>query len=280
MQEPPSQPPSPDEQPRPAPPAPPAASVGTRWGEPGYQGPPDPDRRSRLAVAWILGVVGVAGLVVVALAGFAILYAAGQRQPAPVAGAPSPTVAPQRTVPPSTPGPEPASPTTGASTEPPAPGGSAPFRASNAFYSIRVPDGFQDVTDTYRALHPSERDVVQALAGAPGASPATGSSIVISRLPSGSVRGRSLEQLAAARVRALRRGGASAAGSPRHSSIGPDPAVEVDLTMRSSGRPVYQTQVLCIHDGRLWEIAVAAPLASRSLVTQAWTTVKTGWQWR
>jgi len=87
-----------------------------------------------------------------------------------------------------------------------------------------------------------------------------------------------LDQLAWDRVRALRREGATGASTPRHSSIGPDPAVEVDLTVRSGGQPLRRTQVLCVHDGRVWEIAVTSPAASRNLA--AWTTVKTGWQWQ
>src|SRR6266536_6384449 len=182
--------PTPHEQPPPAPPVPPAAPSappagpppvgpsavprpggGARWGEPGYQAPPDPDRQSRLAVAWIVGILGALGLAVAAVGGFAILYSTGQRQPAPVVGAPFPT-APRPTVPPAPPGQDPTSPTTGANTGPPASGDGSPFRTSNAFYSIRIPDGFQDVTDSYRIQHPSERDTVQALAGRPG-SPAT-----------------------------------------------------------------------------------------------------------
>jgi DcrB len=252
---------------------------GARWGEPGYEGAPDPDRRSRLAVAWIAGILGALGLAVAALVGFAILYSTGQRQPAPVVGAPFPT-APQPTIAPSAPGQDPTSPTTGADSGPPPSGDVAPSRTTNEFYSIRIPDGFQDVTDSYRTQHPTDRDTVQALAGQPGSPVTPDSSIVIARLPNGSARGRSLDELAADQVRALQRGGASGAGAPRHSSIGPDPAVEVDLTLRSGGQPLHRTQVLCVHDGRVWEIAVTSPTGARSLVTQAWNTVKTGWQWQ
>src|SRR6266536_3099975 len=136
--------PTPHEQPPPAPPVPPAAPSappagpppvgpsavprpggGARWGEPGYQAPPDPDRQSRLAVAWIVGILGALGLAVAALGGFAILYAMGQRPPAPVVGAPLPTSAPQPTAPPSTPGEDPTSTTSGAGAEPP-PSGDGP----------------------------------------------------------------------------------------------------------------------------------------------------------
>src|SRR6266508_2719444 len=225
MQDPPRSP-TPHEQPPPAPPVPPAGPSappagpppvgpsavprpggGARWGEPGYQAPPDPDRQSRLAVAWIVGILGALGLAVAALGGFAILYAMGQRPPAPVVGAPFPTSAPQPTAPPSTPGEDPTSTTSGAD------------------------------------------------------------------------RGRSLDQLAADQVRALQHQGASGAGTLRHSTIGADPAVEVDLTIRSGGQPQRRTQVLCTHDGRLWQIAVTSPTGSQGLVTAAWTTVKIGWQW-
>ncbi len=296
MQDPP-RPPTPHEQPPPAPPGPPAGPPapptgppptgpsaaarpggGARWGEPGYQAPPDPNRQSRLAVAWIVGILGALGLAVAALGGFAILYAMGQRQPAPVVGAPFPSSAPQPTAPPSTPGEDPTSTTSGAGAEP-SPSGGAGSRVSNAFYSIRIPDGFEDVTDSYRTQHPAERSTVQAFAGQTGSLVTPDASIVISRLPSGADRGRSLDQLAADQVRALQHEGASGAGTPRHSTIGADPAVEVDLSIRSGGQPQRRTQVLCIHDGRLWQIAVTSPTGSQSQVTAAWTTVKNGWQW-
>lgn len=297
MQDPPRSP-TPHEQPPPAPPVPPAGPSappagpppvgpsavprpggGARWGEPGYQAPPDPDRQSRLAVAWIVGILGALGLAVAALGGFAILYAMGQRQPAPVVGAPFPTSAPQPTAPPSTPGEDPTSTTSGAGAEPPPSGDGPGSRVSNAFYSIRIPDGFEDVTDSYRTQHPAERSTVQALAGQAGSLVTPEASIVISRLPSGTDRGRSLDQLAADQVRALQHQGASGAGTLRHSTIGADPAVEVDLTIRSGGQPQRRTQVLCTHDGRLWQIAVTSPTGSQGLVTAAWTTVKIGWQW-
>ncbi len=296
MQDPP-RPPTPHEQPPPAPPGPPAGPPapptgppptgpsaaarpggGGPWGEPGYQAPPDPNRQSRLAVAWIVGILGALGLAVAALGGFAILYAMGQRQPAPVVGAPFPSSAPQPTAPPSTPGEDPTSTTSGAGAEP-SPSGGAGSRVSNAFYSIRIPDGFEDVTDSYRTQHPAERSTVQAFAGQTGSLVTPDASIVISRLPSGADRGRSLDQLAADQVRALQHEGASGAGTPRHSTIGADPAVEVDLSIRSGGQPQRRTQVLCIHDGRLWQIAVTSPTGSQSQVTAAWTTVKNGWQW-
>src|SRR6266498_3841509 len=153
MQDPPRSP-TPHEQPPPAPPVPPAGPSappagpppvgpsavprpggGARWGEPGYQAPPDPDRQSRLAVAWIVGILGALGLAVAALGGFAILYAMGQRPPAPVVGAPFPTSAPQPTAPPSTPGEDPTSTTSGAGAEPPPSGDGPGSRVSNAFYS-------------------------------------------------------------------------------------------------------------------------------------------------
>jgi hypothetical protein len=225
-----------------------------------------------------VGILGALGLAVAALGGFAILYAMGQRQPAPVVGAPFPSSAPQPTAPPSTPGEDPTSTTSGAGAEP-SPSGGAGSRVSNAFYSIRIPDGFEDVTDSYRTQHPAERSTVQAFAGQTGSLVTPDASIVISRLPSGADRGRSLDQLAADQVRALQHEGASGAGTPRHSTIGADPAVEVDLSIRSGGQPQRRTQVLCIHDGRLWQIAVTSPTGSQSQVTAAWTTVKNGWQW-
>jgi hypothetical protein len=240
----------------------------------------DPGRQSRLAVAWIAGILGGLGLVVAALAGFAILYAMGQRQPAPVVGAPFPTEATQPTTAPQASGQDLGSSTTGPGSLPPPSGGGTPFRTSNAFYSIRIPDGFQDVTDAYRAQHPAERDAVQALVGQPGSAATPDASIVISRLPAGSERGRPLDRLAADRVGVLQRGGAGAAGMPRHSSIGPDLAVEVDLTIRSGGQRLHRTEVLCVHDGRVWDIAVTGPPGSRSHVVQAWTAVKTSWQWQ
>ena len=213
--------------------------------------------------------------------GFAILLATSHRQPAPVAGAPLPTLAPQpTTAPPLAGGQDPAAPTTGADSQAP-PGDEPPSRSTNAYYSIKLPEGFQDVTDGYRGEHPAERNTVQALAGQPGSPATPDSSIVISRLPAGSGGGRSLDRLAADRVRALQRQGASDAGTARHSSIGPDPAVEVDMTVRSGGQPLRRTQVLCIHAGRIWEIAVSRPLGgAQSLAAQAWLTVKTGWQWQ
>src|SRR6266702_1802503 len=167
----------------------------------------------------------------------------------------------------------------GAAAEPPPSGDGPGSRVSNAFYSIRIPDGFEDVTDSYRTQHPAERSTVQAFAGQTGSLVTPDASIVISRLPSGADRGRSLDQLAADQVRALQHEGASGAGTPRHSTIGADPAVEVDLSIRSGGQPQRRTQVLCIHDGRLWQIAVTSPTGSQSQVTAAWTTVKNGWQW-
>src|SRR6266542_3647576 len=179
MQDPPRSP-TPHEQPPSAPPAgpPPVGPSavprpggGARWGEPGYQAPPDPDRQSRLAVAWIVGILGALGLAVAALGGFAILYAMGQRPPAPVVGAPVPT-----------------STTSVAGAEPPPSGDGPGSRVSNAFYSIRIPDGFEDVTDSYRTQHPAERSTVQALAGQAGSLVTPEASIVISRLPSGEHR--------------------------------------------------------------------------------------------
>jgi hypothetical protein len=228
-------------------------------------------------VAWILGILGGLGLVVAALVGFAVLVAMGNREPAPVVGAPFPTSAPQPTPPPPAQDPT-TSTTTGTEPPPSSSGGGLSGRTSNALYSIRIPDGFQDVTSGYLDQHPTEDDTVQALAGQPGSPATPDSTIVISQLPSGADRGRPLDRLAADRVLALERQGATVAGAPRHSSIGPDPAVEVDLTLRSGA--LARTQVLCVHDGRLWEIAVTGPAGSRSLLTQAWTAVKTGWQWR
>jgi hypothetical protein len=192
-----------------------------------------------------------------------------------VTATPFPTTPPQPTLAPSLPGQGPAAPTTSAG----ATDDGAPARSSNGFYSIRIPDGFHDVTDDYRTEHPDEPDTVQALAGRPGSLVTPDASIVISRLPAGAARGRSLDRLAADRVRALQRGGGGDPAATRHSSIGPDPAVEVDLTLPSAGQTLDRTQVLCVHDGRVWEIAVTSRAGSRSLAAQAWTVVKTGWQW-
>jgi hypothetical protein len=217
---------------------------------------------------------------VAALGGFAILFSMGQRQPAPVVGAASPTSAPQpTTAPPVATGQDPTAPTTGAGSGPP--GDGSPSRSTNAYYSIKLPDDFVDVTDRYRGEHPAERDTVQVLAGRPGSPSTPDSSLVISRLPAGSGRGRSLDQLAADRVRVLQREGASRTGTARHSSIGPDPAVEVDMTVRSGGQPLRRTEVLCVHQGRVWEIAVTSPAGGpQSFAARAWFTVKTGWQWQ
>src|SRR6266487_2267396 len=130
--------PPPAEPPPPTPPAPPRAEGpppipasrpggGARWGEPGYVAGPDPDRRSRLAVAWIAGILGALGLVVAALGGFAVLYSTGQRQPAPVVGAPFPT-APQPTIAPSAPGQDPTAPTTRPTATPSRPSPGSPAR--------------------------------------------------------------------------------------------------------------------------------------------------------
>jgi hypothetical protein len=280
-EQPPSTPPAPagGAAPAPEPPGQPGASAPpARWGQPGYQGRPDANRQSRFAVAWILGILGGLGLVLAALVGVSILYWMGNREPAPVVGAPFPTSAPPTA--PSTPGQDPTTSTGTGAEPPPSSGDGAVGRTSNAFYSIRIPDGFQDVTSGYLGQHPADRDTVQVLAGQPGSPAAPDSTIVISQLPSGADRGRSLDRLAADQVRGLQRQGATGAGAPRHSSLGPDPAVEVDLRLRSGAQPLTRTQVLCVHDGRVWEIAVTGPAGSRTLLAEAWTAVKTGWQWR
>jgi len=143
---------------------------------------PDPDRQGRLAVAWIVGIFGVLAMAAIVIGGFAILFATGQRQSATVTGAPFPTTAPAPILPASPSGQDPASPTTGAGSEPPESGNGAPSRSTNEFYSIRIPEGFADVTDSYHSEHPTERDTVQALAAPPGSLSPSESSIVISRL--------------------------------------------------------------------------------------------------
>jgi hypothetical protein len=256
----------------------PRGGPGARWGEPGYQSPPDPNRPTRVAAAWIIGVIGAVLLALIALGGLGvILLAAGQRQDNP-AGQVPPPVGPAPTQAAPATAPDPNAPTTAPGSGPPTSAGGS--RSRNADYSIRLPDGYQDVTDSWRTEHPAEHDAVQVLAGAPGSPATTRSTIVISRLPKGADRGRSLARLMADRLQALHRDGASNSGQPRNTSIGPDPAVEADLTQRTGGELMHRTEVLSIHGGRVWEVSITSPDGTETLAAQAWLTVRNGWQWQ
>ncbi len=249
---------------------------GPRWGEAGYRAPPDTNRSTRVAVAWILGGIGAVVVALFLVVGLAvILLAGGQHQEtstgAAPGGAPFPTDAVPTTATPNGPT------TAPGSAPPPSAGGS---RTRNADYSIRVPDGYQDVTESWRTEHPEDRNAVQVLAGAPGSPATTRSTIVISQLPNGADQGRPLNRLMTDRLRTLRGQGARSAGQPRNTSIGADPAVEADLTQGVSGELTHRTEVLAIHDGRVWEIAVTSPDGSQALAAQAWLTVRNGWQWQ
>jgi hypothetical protein len=251
-----------------------AGRAAARWGEPGYRPPPDPNRRTRVAVAWIVGGIGAVLLALVAVGGLGVilLTASGGRDDstgaAPGAVAPLPTEPTPTTADPNAP-----------TTNPPATSaGGSRFR--NADYSIRLPDGYQDVTDSWRSEHPGDRNAVQVLAGAPGSPATTRSTIVISQLPEGVAQGRSLNRMMADRLRTLKGQGARNSGEPRNTSIGPDPAVEVDLTQRVAGELTHRTEVLAIHRGRVWEIAVTSPDGTQTLAAQAWLTVRNGWQWQ
>ena len=253
----------------------PPSGPGPRWGEAGYRAPPDANRSTRVAVAWIVGGIGAAVLVLFLVVGLAVILLAGghdQESSAPApGGAPFPTDAVPTTVSPS------AATTAPGSAPPTSAGGS---RTRNEDYSIRVPDGYQDVTESWRSEHPGDRDAVQVLAGAPGSPATTRSTIVISRLPKGVDQSRSLNRLMTDRLRTLRDQGARPAGRPRNTSIGADPAVEADLTQRVSGELTYRTEALAIHGGRVWEIAVTSPDGSQELAAQAWLTIRNGWQWQ
>jgi hypothetical protein len=254
-----------------------AGRPAARWGEPGYRAPPDPNRPTRVAAAWIIGGIGAVVLALVAVGVLGVtLLAVGQRQDnstgaVPGSVAPLPTEATPTTADPNAP------PTTAPGTPPTSAGGS---RFRNADYSIRVPDGYRDVTDSWRSEHPGDRNVVQVLAGAPGSPATTSSTIVIGQLPEGAAQGRSLNRLMADRLRTLRSEGARNSGQPRNTSIGPDPAVEADLTQRVAGELTHRTEVLAIHRGRVWEIAVTSPDGTQTLAAQAWLTVRNGWQWQ
>jgi hypothetical protein len=221
-----------------------------------------------MAVVGIVGIVGALGLLAAAVIGFAVLFAMGHRAPAPVSGAPLPT-----TVPGQAPGQAPGS-TASTGPQTTVPGFSG--RIDTAAYSIKLPDGFRDVTDAYRAEHPSERGVVQALAGAdPAAQPPP--QIVISQLPTGFGSGQSLERVAQSRAGALVQT-ANGLGAPRHSTLGPDPSVEVGVPLQSGGQ---RTEVIAKHAGRIWEIAVIDSGKGEATAAQAWhQTVQPGWQWR
>jgi hypothetical protein len=254
-----------------------AGGPGARWGDPGYRPPPDANRPTRLAAAWIIGGIGAVLLALVAVGGIGvILLAAGQGNdnstgatPAPVS--PFPTQASPTTA-------DPNAPATAPGSAPPTSAGGS--RSRNADYSIRLPDGYQDVTASWRSEHPADSNAVQALAGAPGSPATTRSTIVISQLPRGAAQGGSVNRLMANRLRTLRNQGARDSGPPRNTSIGPDPAVEADLTQRVAGELRHRTEVLTIHRGRVWEVAVTSPDGTETLAAQAWLTVKNGWQWQ
>jgi hypothetical protein len=257
--------------------APPPGAGGPRWGEQGFQAPPDPGRQSRKAVAWIAGVVGVLGLIAVAVIGFSLLVATGDKQEqAGVGGTPLPSQPGQGDgqgsgqgsdqAPGQGPGAGGGSPSTA-----PAQGG----RVTTPNYSIKLPDGFQDQTDAYRSQHPTEGGVVQSLTQANAAvQPAP--EVRISRLPKGFGSGQSLDSIARTRAGALVQtpDGLSAL---QHSTLGPDPSVEVGLSLQSGG---HRLEVLVRHGGRVWEISVIDPGKGQTTAAQAWQqTIKPGWQW-
>jgi hypothetical protein len=231
--------------------------------------PPDPGRRSRKAVAWVAGVVGALGLLVVAVIGVSLVIGSGsQPDPAPVEGASLPAQPGQ----PTAPGPSQDTGAGGASpTTAPAQGG----RVTTHDYSIRLPDGFQDATDAYRSEHPTEGGVVQSLTHANAAiQPAP--EIRISRLPRGFGSGQSLDSIARTRAGALVQT-PDGLGAMQHSTLGPDPSVEVGLSLQSGG---HRLEVLVRHGGRVWEISVIDPGKGQTTAAQAWQqTIKPGWQW-
>jgi hypothetical protein len=259
----------------PAPQGAPPNGTPPRWGESGYQPPPDSDQPSRMAVAWISGVTGALGLVAATVVGFAILFAVGHRAPAPVSGAPPPTLpgqAPGQT-PDQAPG-QGSGGTAGAGPETTLPGLSG--RIDTAAYSIHLPDGFRDVTDAYHTEHPDEGGVVQALAQVtPAVQPPP--EIVISQLREGFGSGQSLTKIAQSRAGALVQG-ANGPDAPRHSTLGPDPSVEIGVPLQSGGQ---RTEVIVKHSGRVWQISVIDPGKGETDARQAWRrTVQPGWQWR
>ncbi|HEX8860512.1 MAG TPA: hypothetical protein VGC06_15760 [Actinomycetes bacterium] len=245
-----------------------------RWGEAGYQPPPAANRQSRLAATWIFGIVGALGLVAAAVVGFAILFAAGHRSQTPPSGAPLPTLPGQGsgTAPGQAPGQGPGA-TGGSGPQTSGPGVSG--RVDTTDYSFKLPDGFQDATAAYKTAHPAEGGVVQSLTQAdPAAQPPP--EIRISRLPRGFGGGQSLEKIAQTRAGALVQT-ADDLGALRHSTLGPDPSVEVGLPLQSGG---HRTEVIVRHAGRVWEISVIDPGKGETKAQQAWEqTIKPGWQW-
>jgi hypothetical protein len=254
-----------------------AGGPGARWGEPGYRPPPDANRPTRVAAAWIIGGIGAVLLALVAVVGLGvILLAAGQRHDNSTGAAPAPVAPFSTQTSPTTA--DPNAPTTAPGSAPPTSAGGS--RSRNTDYSIRLPDGYQDVTESWQSEHPADHNAVQVLAGAPGSPATTRSTIVISQLPRGAAQGGSVNRLMADRLRTLRSGGARGSGPPRNTSIGPDPAVEADLTQRVAGELTHRTEVLTIHRGRVWDIAITSPDGTETLAAQAWLTVKNGWQWQ
>lgn len=234
-----------------------------RWGERGFQAPPDPGQRSRKAFVWIAGVIGALGLLVVAAIVLPLLFASGGRQdPVPVGGA-SLTTQPDQGNGQGT--------GAGSQTTAPLQGG----RVTTSDYSIKLPDGFEDATDAYRSQHPAEGGVVQSLTLANAAvQPAP--EILISRLPDGFGSGQSLDKIARARAGALIQT-PDGLGAVQHSTLGPDPSVEVGLSLQSGG---HRLEVLVRHGGRVWEISVIDPGKGQTTAAQAWQqTIKPGWQW-
>jgi hypothetical protein len=256
--------------------APPAAGA-PRWGQQGFQAPPDAGRQSRKAIAWIAGVVGVLGLVVVAVIGLSLVFGSGsQRDLVPVGGASLPTQPGQGNGQGTGPGSgqapgQGAGGGAGSQTTAPVRGG----RVTTSDYSIKLPDGFQDVTDAYRSQHPTEGGVVQSLTQANAAvQPAP--EILISRLPEGFGSGQSLDRIARTRAGALVQT-PDGLGAVQHSTLGPDPSVEVGLSLQSGG---HRLEVVVRHGGRVWEISVIDPRKGQTTAAQAWQqTIKPGWQW-
>jgi len=281
---PPTNGPQPQASPAPRAPAPDAArpeaspaprgGARPRWGEAGYQPPPDANRRSRLAAAWIFGIAGALGLVAAAVVGFAILFAAGHRSQTPVGGAPPPTLPGQGSGP--APGQAPGQgPGTTGGSGPQTSGPDVSGRVGTAEYSFKLPDGFQDQTAAYKTAHPAEGDVVQSLVQVnPATQPPP--EIRISRLPRGFGSGQSLEKIAQTWAGALVQT-AGGLGALRHSTLGPDPSVEVGLPLQSGG---HRTEVIARHAGLVWEISLIDPGKGEARARQVWEqTIKPGWQW-
>ena len=224
-----------------------------------------------MAFVWIAGVIGVLGLLVVAAIGLPLLFASGGRQaPAPVGGASLPTQPGQGNGQGTGPG---SGQGTGAGSQTTAPGQGG--RVTTSDYSIKLPDGFQDATAAYRSQHPAEGGVVQSLTQA-NATVQPAPEILISRLPKGFGSGQSLDEIARTRAGALVQT-PDGLGAMQHSTLGPDPSVEVGLTLQSGG---HRLEVLVRHGGRVWEISVIDPGKGQTTAAQAWQqTIKPGWQW-